>query len=111
MEVFALLAFALIAYAIIKSLAQWQRNNELPVLTVPATISDKRKRNDTTMMSTGPDGAMTPMTNVVFYLKFRLGDGQELEFHVRHDKYREVEIGDGGVLTYQGTRFLGFEQH
>ena len=36
--------------------------------------------------------------------------GKRLELGVKDAEYGMLAEGDQGVLTYQGTRFLGFEQ-
>ena len=37
-------------------------------------------------------------------------DSTEKEFNVDNKSFRELKEGEKGILTYQGTRYLGFKK-
>jgi len=43
-----------------------------------------------------------------FKIKFRMTDYTEKEFDVDKKSFKNIKKGDSGVLTYQGSRYLGF---
>ena len=43
-----------------------------------------------------------------FKIKFRMTDYTEKEFDVDKKAFKNIKKGDSGVLTYQGSRYLGF---
>ena len=45
-----------------------------------------------------------------YFVTFELENGKRLELRVKDREYGMLAEGDRGVLTYQGTRYLGFEQ-
>ena len=44
-----------------------------------------------------------------YYATFQFASGDRLELEVPHDRFGYLVEGDNGSLTFQGTRFLGFE--
>lgn len=45
-----------------------------------------------------------------FNMVFQVDNGDELSFKVGEEEYDEIEIGDIGILQFQGKRFLGFKK-
>ena len=43
-----------------------------------------------------------------FKIKFRMTDYTEKEFDVDKKAFKNIKKGDSRVLTYQGSRYLGF---
>lgn len=43
-----------------------------------------------------------------FKIKFRMTDYTEKEVDVDKKVFKNIKKGDSGVLTYQGSRYLGF---
>ena len=43
-----------------------------------------------------------------FKIKFCMTDYTEKEFDVDKKSFKNIKKGDSGVLTYQGSRYLGF---
>ncbi len=82
-------------------IAQWQNNNLQPVLTVSARVVTKRQE----VSGGGHDsGASTS-----YYITFEtVSDLLRQEFAVNSVDYSGLAEGDGGELTYQGTRYKGF---
>lgn len=95
-------------FVLVKAIAQWIRNNNSPVVTVPAEVRELFTKDDTTMMPMGTDGAMMPVSDTLYCVRFALTDGTVSEYHVPHSLYHELAVGMRGQLTYQGTRFCDF---
>ncbi len=45
-----------------------------------------------------------------YYATFQVESGDRMEFQVQDTDYGLLVEGDRGKLTFQGTRFLGFER-
>lgn len=100
-----LLVAGVILFVAIQGLRQWNQNNHSPRLTVEATVVTKRtevthRRND--------DGFSRSST--WYYATFQVESGDRMEFSVGGGEYGLLAEGDRGKLTFQGTRFLGFER-
>ena len=109
-----LAVFILIASIIVKNVAQWSKNNNSPRLTVACVIVDKR--TETTMHQTpvagdtgGAHGYPTT-TDTAHFVTFQVESGDRIEFAVSGSEYGQLAEGDQGKLTFQGTRYLGFER-
>lgn len=109
-----LAVFILIASIIVKNVAQWSKNNNSPRLTVACVIVDKR--TETTMHQTpvagdagGAHGYHTT-TDTAHFVTFQVESGDRIEFSVSGSEYGQLAEGDQGKLTFQGTRYLGFER-
>lgn len=106
--VFALVIGAFI-FGIVKGVAQWDKNNHSPVLTVEAKLVAKRTNVSHYHNNTG-DGAMHSSTSTTYYATFQVESGDRMEFHVSGYEYGMMAEGDVGKLTFQGTRFKGFDR-
>ena len=109
-----LAVFILIASIVVKGVAQWSKNNNSPRLTVACVIVDKR--TETTMHQTpvagdasGANGFQT-MTDTIHHVTFQVESGDRIEFTVSGSEYVRLSEGTQGKLTFQGTRYLGFEE-
>ena len=49
-------------------------------------------------------------TYTSYYVTFQFDSGDRLEFSVEGTEYGMLAEGDRGKLTFQGTRYLGFER-
>lgn len=101
----------LILVTVIRSLAQWNKNNQSPVLTMDASVTAKRTDVTHTSNPAGPNmaGAMTAHTT--YRATFQVESGDRLEFVVSGHEYGMLAEGDAGKLTFQGTRYLKFERN
>ena len=43
-------------------------------------------------------------------MRYEIKGGEQIELRVKRYEYQELEIGDRGMLTHQGTRYKGFER-
>lgn len=109
-----LAVFILIASIVVKGVAQWSKNNNSPRLTVACVIVDKR--TETTMHQTPVAGDASGVhgyhmvTDTSHFVTFQVESGDRIEFAVSGGEYGQLAEGDQGKLTFQGTRYLGFEQ-
>ena len=110
-ETLFLILFAVVAVSIvsvaISSLGQWHKNNNSPRLTVSATVV--AKRTNVTRHSNG-DNAGLHHTSTTYYATFQVESGDRMEFSLEGNEYGLLVEGDRGNLSFQGTRFLGFQR-
>lgn len=91
----------------IQGISQWNKNNHSPRLTVPASVVAKRTNVSRHHHGTG----MHHTTNsTTYYVTFQVESGDRMELHVAGHEYGMLVEGDRGNLTFQGTRYLGFER-
>ena len=50
------------------------------------------------------------MPVTIYYVTFQVQSGDRLELEVGSDEFGYLIEGDYGNLSFQGTRFLGFER-
>ena len=110
MTIFSMLMFGLVFVVIIftlfKGLSQWNKNNKSPQLSVSAIVVSKRQ--DLRRRRTSSNSMHHTSTS--YYVTFEVQSGDRLEFHVSGEEYGQLIEGDAGRLTFQGTRYLGFER-
>lgn len=104
-----LVALAIIGIAIVGGVLQWLRNNRSPVLTVKARVVNLRVRVSGGMNNMG-DGILRDDTRTGYYATFEVASGDRMEFAVGGEEYGLLSQGDAGSLTFQGTRYLGFQR-
>ena len=112
-----ILVFGMFIVIAVKGISQWNKNNHSPRLTVPATIVAKRT-NVSHHHHHGGTGMHHTTHSTTYYVTFQVesGDrmelqmtGQEFGLLIEGDRGMLIE-GDRGNLTFQGTRYLGFER-
>ena len=112
MQGFVFLIFAIVIMAFIvffiKGISTWHKNNNSPRLTVAATVVSKRQNTD--VHHHHNDGAMHTSTSTTYYATFQFDSGDRLELHIPGREYGMMAEGDVGDLTFQGTRYLGFDR-
>ena len=106
--VFVLVIGTFIVIAV-KGIGQWNKNNHSPRLTVPATVVAKRT-NVSRHRHNGANGHNHYHTSTNYYVTFQVESGDRMELHVAGTEYGLLIEGDSGKLTFQGTRYLGFER-
>ena len=104
----------LIIYNIAKNISTWNQNNHSEKLIVPAKIVAKRTQVSQHQQPNAgdPSGAhgFTVISSTSYYVTFELENGGRMELSVKGSEYGMLVEGDTGVLSYQGTRYLGFER-
>ena len=106
--VFAILLIGTIG----RALFIWIRNNNSPVQTVEAQVVTKRMKVSgfgRTMAGGNTINTMGSSTRTHYFVTFELEKGNRLELGVKDAEYGMLAEGDRGVLSFQGTRYLGFE--
>ncbi len=106
--VMILIFFFVFFLTIARTFSQWRKNNNSPRLTVPATVVAKRAdhrhhHNGTTDMHS--------YTTSTYYVTFEFESTDRIEMSVDGSEFGMLVEGDYGNLTFQGTRYLGFERY
>lgn len=96
----------------IQSAKQWKSNNASPVLTVDAKVTAKRTDVSYHTHQAGANdmGGASSFHTSTYYATFEVAGGDRMEFRVRDTEYGMLAENDTGKLTFQGTRYLGFER-
>lgn len=103
------LVIGVFVVTIVRGIGQWNKNNNSPRLTVPATIVAKRTHVSRHHHG-GANGHHHHHTSTSYYITFQVDSGDRIELHVSGNEYGVLIEGDRGELTFQGTRYLGFER-
>ena len=101
-----ILIFGLIVVNIVRGIGQWHKNNNSPRLTVQAAIVSKRMQ----VSHHHNAGTHTSSSSTQYYVTFEVESGDRMELPVKGSEYGMLVEGDRGQLTFQGTRYLGFER-
>lgn len=109
-----LLAAGIIVAAFVQGIHQWNKNNHSPRLTVDALVVTKRmdvshRRHVNAGDHTGAHRYHTT-TSTFYYVTFQVDSGDRMELPVTGPEYGMLVEGDRGRLTFQGTRYLGFQR-
>ena len=92
---------------IVRGISQWNKNNNSPRLTVPATVVSKRA--DVSHRHHAGEHHHSH-TSTSYYVTFEVESGDRMELHMSGTEYGLLIEGDKGSLSLQGTRYLGFER-
>lgn len=92
----------------IRGVSQWNKNNQSPELTVEAGVVTKR--TDVSHHHSGGEHHHSH-TSTTYYATFQVESGDRLEFAMSGMDYGQLVEGDKGRLTFQGTRYKGFQRH
>ena len=110
-EVLFILVFILIIGTIIANMVrgarQWNKNNNSPRLTIPATVVAKRE-NVSSSHHHSVNHHHHHHTSTTYYVTFQVESGDRMEVQVPGNEYGMLVEGDYGNLSFQGTRYLGF---
>ena len=94
-------------FAAVSAVCQWGKNNASPQLTVEAEVVSKRTR---VTHHQDMNNISMSHTSTSHYVTFQVESGDRMEFHINGREYGMLVEGDFGRLTFQGTRYLGFER-
>ena len=100
---FFFVVMGVIIASLIRSVRQWKRNNDSPVLTVDAQVVSRRSHYRR--------GSGNHMGHTSYYVTFQVESGDRMELYVSGEEYGMLVEGDQGRLTFQGTRYLGFQRN
>lgn len=104
------LIFGMIVVMAIRGIAEWNRNNHTPRLTVDAAVVSKRTNVSCHHHNHGADGGRHMTTSTTYYVTFQVKSGDRMELCMSGHQYGMLAEGDRGMLSFQGTRYLGFER-
>ena len=104
--VFVLVIGTFIVIAV-KGIGQWNKNNHSPRLTVPATVVAKRTN---VSHHRGAADHHHRYTSTTYHVTFQVESGDRMELDVQGHEYGLLVEGDRGKVSFQGTRYLGFER-
>ena len=103
--------FGLIIVRVIQGAMEWNNNNHSPVLTVPAKVVAKRTAVSRHTHHHGNDMAMHhTSSSTTYFATFEVESGDRMELRVPDSEIGKLVEGDVGKLTFQGTRYKGFER-
>ena len=111
----AVFAIALAA-AIGRGIWVWIRNNRSPVQTVAARVASKRMKVSGYGSHVMPGHVSAMHMNAVssthtrYFATFEMENGERVELSVNEAEYGMLAESDSGRLSFQGTRYLGFER-
>ena len=97
---------SLILIQVFRGLRQWNSNNQSPIQTMEVTIVAKR----TEVSHHSNVGTHHSSSSTYHYATFEADDRSRMELGVRGQDFGMLVEGDKGLLTFQGTRFKGFER-
>lgn len=104
------IVFGLILVRSVQGAKQWEKNNQSPVLTVDATVAAKRM-DVSNFDQSGAGDHFHRVSSTSYYATFEVASGDRMEFRIRDMEYGMLSEKDVGKLTFQGTRYLGFERN
>ena len=93
-----IIVFGTIIIGIISSIKRGVKNNNSPLLTIPAKVVSKR-------IHVRGDHSYT-----TYYVTFEVQSGDRMEFVVDGQEYGKLVEQDVGLLSFQGTRYKSFER-
>lgn len=110
--IFAVFAIIIVSFivAAVKGIGTWHKNNNSPRLTVNAAVVSKRQNTTVHHHHDSNTGGMHNSSSTTYYATFQFDSGDRLELCVSGREYGLLAEGDVGELTFQGTRYLGFDR-
>lgn len=90
--------FGFIIYAVFSNIKEGVKNNNSPLLSVPAQVVTKR---------TAVRGDHSYTT---YFVTFEVQSGDRMEFEVKGEQFGQLVEKDLGLLAFQGSRFVSFER-
>ncbi len=100
-----LLILTLFVVTLVRAIGEWANNNQSPRLTVEAVGGGRRTK--VWGEHNGEDGGGASKTN---YVNSGVVSGDRMELRLSGSEYGMLAEGDRGQLSFQGTRYLGFER-
>ena len=97
--------FIIFVSTLLTGLARRKKDNESPRLTVPAVVVSRRTEYHSNAAQ------QSTMGRTSYYATFQVESGDRMEFEVDGSDYGLLVQGDIGKLSFQGTRYLGFERN
>lgn len=93
-----------------RSAKERRRNDASPRLTVPASVVAKRAQVGSTRHHNSATHTSHTSYHTSYYVTFEFESGDRLELPMAPADYGMLVEGDHGLLSFQGTRYLGFQR-
>ena len=103
-----ILIIGIFIFISIKGFSEWSSNNNSPRLTVPAKVVTKR--TNTSGGGNHSTDNTHSMTTTSYYVTFEFESRDRTEFSLSGSQFGMLVEADIGMLTFQGTRYLGFKR-
>ncbi len=100
----SLLMAGVLVFRLIQNVRQWNKDNQSPRLTVPAIVVARRDERHRHLSGNNT------RYRTHYYATFQFESGDRLELELQGHEYGLIVEGDRGNLTFQGSRYLGFER-
>ncbi len=94
----------------VRGIIQWNKNNHSPRLTVNAKVVAKRTNVSHHHHHGAGAHAGHSSSSTTYYVTFEVESGDRMELKMQGYDYGMIAEGDEGKLSFQGTRYLGFER-
>ena len=101
--------FGIIIATVVRGIGQWNKNNHSPRLTVEAVVVAKRADVYYHHHNHG-DNMHHSSRSTSYFVTFEVESGDRLELSMSGSEFGLLVEGDRGKLSFQGTRYLGFER-
>lgn len=105
------LVIGMFIFVIVKGISEWNKNNHSPRLTVDAQVVAKRTNVSHHHHSNTGNSGFHSGTSTTYYVTFQVESGDRMEMHVSGSEFGMLVEGDQGKLSFQGTRYLGFQRY
>ena len=104
------LVFGIIIVTMVRGIGEWNKNNHSPKLSVPAKVVSRRTAVSHHHHHQG-NGMYHTHAATSYYATFQVESGDRMELTVSGSDYGMLVEGDIGKLSFQGTRYLGFQRN
>ena len=114
MEIMLVLIIAIFTAIFFRCIFEWTINKCSAMESVDAFVVAKQQGMIQQQIPNAGDATgghgFTLQEQPWYKITFRMTDSTEMEFNVDNQSFRELKEGEKGILTYQGTRYLGFKK-
>lgn len=114
MEIMLVLIIAIFTAIFFRCIFEWTINKCSAMESVDAFVVAKQQGMIQQQIPNAGDATgghgFTLQEQPWYKITFRMTDSTEKEFNVDNQSFRELQEGEKGILTYQGTRYLGFKK-
>ncbi|GGH22139.1 DUF2500 domain-containing protein [Paenibacillus segetis] len=104
--IFIVVILSIIVISVASSMKRYMSNNRQPELVVHSIIVGKR----TEVSHRYNVETSVNRSDSKYFLTFEVDSGDRMEFSVSGEEFGQSAEGDDGQLTFQGSRYLGFER-
>ena len=114
MEIMLVLIIAIFTAIFFRCIFEWTINKCSAMESVDAFVVAKQQGMIQQQIPNAGDATgghgFTLQEQPWYKITFRMTDSTEKEFNVDNQSFRVLKEGEKGILTYQGTRYLGFKK-